>query len=72
MKQMKFRTSIKCTGCLNKVTPYLNDTRGIENWDLDLKNPEKVLTINASEASEEDVIQTVKKLGYEIEQIDKA
>jgi len=69
MEQLKFKTSIKCTGCLNKVTPQLNNTHGIENWEVDLKNPDKVLTVNAQNASEEDVVKAVKKVGFEIERI---
>lgn len=69
MEQLKFKTSIKCTGCLNKVTPQLNNTHGIENWEVDLKNPDKVLTVNAQDASEEDVVKAVKKVGFEIERI---
>ncbi len=69
MEQMKFRTTIKCTGCLDKVTPHLNNTQGIEKWEVDLKNPDKVLTVNTETASEEDVVATVKKAGYEIERL---
>lgn len=69
MEQLKFKTSIKCTGCLDKVTPQLNNTHGIENWEVDLKNPDKVLTVNAQDASEEDVVKAVKKVGFEIERI---
>ncbi len=69
MEQLKFKTSIKCTGCLDKVTPQLNNTHGIENWEVDLKNPDKVLTVNAQNASEEDVVKAVKKVGFEIERI---
>ena len=69
MEQLKFKTSIKCTGCLDKVTPQLNNTHGIENWEVDLKNPDKVLTVNAQNASEEDVVKAVKKVGLEIERI---
>lgn len=69
MEQMKFKTSIKCTGCLDKVTPQLNNTQGIENWEVDLKNPDKILTVNANDASEVDVVKAVKKVGFEVEMI---
>ena len=40
MKTLKFKTNIKCTGCVAKVTPFLNDEKGIEKWDVDIFNPE--------------------------------
>jgi copper chaperone len=67
MEQMKFKTTIKCTGCLEKVAPHLNEKVGSNKWEVDLKNPDKILTVNTESASEEDLIATVKKAGYEIE-----
>lgn len=69
MKEMKFKTTIKCTGCLDKVTPHLNETKGIDDWEVDLKNPDKVLTVKVQNASEEDVVKAVKKVGFEIERM---
>ena len=69
MVQIKFKTNIKCTGCLDKLAPQLNDTHGIENWELDLKNPDKVLNVNSHNASEEDIIKAIKKVGFEVEKI---
>ena len=66
---MKFKTTIKCTGCLDKVTPHLNETQGIDDWEVDLKNPDKVLTVKVQNASEEDVVKAVKKVGFEIERM---
>lgn len=69
MEHMKFKTNIKCTGCLEKVTPHLDSLPGIEKWEVDLKNPDKVLTIHSRSASENDVIKVVQKTGYEIEKL---
>jgi copper chaperone len=69
MEEMKFKTTIKCTGCLDKVTPHLNETQGIDDWEVDLKNPDKILTVKVQNASEEDVVKAVKKVGFEIERM---
>jgi copper chaperone len=69
MENMKFKTTIQCGGCLQKVTPQLNSTQGIEHWEVDLNNPDKVLTVRAPEAVAEDVVAAVKKVGFEIEKI---
>jgi len=69
MEQIKFKTTIKCTGCLEKVTPGLNEAAGTENWVIDLKNPDKILTVDPLLANESEVIAVVRKMGYEIEKI---
>ena len=47
MKDTKFKTTIKCSGCVDKVTPFLNEAVGVGNWDVDLNNPMKVLTVRS-------------------------
>lgn len=67
MKTLKFKTNINCSGCLSKVTPLLNAETGIEKWDVDIYNPEKTLTVETSDLTSEQVIDTVKKAGFKIE-----
>jgi copper chaperone len=67
MKTLKFKTNINCSGCLAKVSPFLNDEKGIEKWDVDIYNPEKTLTVEACDISADTVIETVKKAGFKIE-----
>lgn len=66
MKTYKFKTNINCGGCVTGVTPYLNRVSGI-NWKVDTDNPDKILTVETDEATEDDIIKAVKKAGYEIE-----
>jgi len=40
---MKFKTTINCNGCLEKVTPVLENLPGIESWSVDLNDSEKIL-----------------------------
>jgi len=69
MENLKFKTNINCTGCLSKVSPQLNNEKGIEEWHVDLENPEKFLTVKSNSASEEDIMNSVKKVGYKIERV---
>jgi copper chaperone len=69
MKKIQFKTTIMCNGCLEKVTPQLNNTQGIENWSVDLQNPDKILTVEGRNTNEEDVIAAVKKVGFQIERV---
>ena len=64
MKELLFKTNIKCGGCIAKVTPFLNGAKQIEEWKVDLENPERVLSIKTEEFSSEAVIGLLKKAGY--------
>ncbi|MFP9118711.1 cation transporter [Flavobacterium sp. RNTU_13] len=65
-KQLKFKTSINCGGCVAKVTPLLNAVEGIENWNVDTNNPDKVLTVTTA-LPQDSIVETVKKAGFKIE-----
>jgi copper chaperone len=67
--EMKFKTNIKCGGCIATVKPHLDKATGIESWDVDIQSPQKVLKIKSSGISSEEVIAIVKGAGYQIEKI---
>ncbi len=67
-KQLKFKTSINCGGCVAKVTPLLNAVEGIENWNVDTNNPDKVLTVTTA-LPQDTIVETVKKAGFKIESL---
>jgi copper chaperone len=67
METMKFTTNIKCNGCIMKVTPSLNNIKGIVKWEVDLNDPMKMLTVESTDASANEVIQALEKSGYKAE-----
>lgn len=70
MNTLQFKTNIKCSGCIAKTTPYLNEAVGESNWQVDVQNPDKILTVNASEkVDEKTVVQALEKAGYTAERI---
>ena len=67
---MKFKTTIKCSGCLANVTPALNSIAGEDNWEVDIQTPEKLLTISSDdELSETAVINAIETAGYKAERL---
>ena len=70
MKTLKFKTTLKCGGCKEKVTPGINNIEAIKEWDVDFGSDDKILTINASIDVSKEVINAVEKVGFKIEQID--
>ncbi|MFB9865305.1 hypothetical protein EFA69_01560 [Rufibacter immobilis] len=63
MSTLKFKTNIKCGGCISAVTPTLNATEGIQNWGVDTNNPDKILTVEG-DISAQQVVEAVSKAGY--------
>ena len=70
MKMLKFKTNINCTGCLSKVTPYLNKIEGIKEWDVDLNDDDRMLTISSIEANIGTIIKQIHLAGYSAEEIE--
>lgn len=70
MEILKFKTNIKCNGCIVTVTPFLNKTVGEHNWEVDLQSPEKTLTVKTDDTTKEGkVIQSLQEAGYKAEKI---
>lgn len=68
MEILKFKTNIKCSGCVSKATPFLDNTAGAENWEVDTNVPEKLLTITSTEnITPELIIKAVQEAGYKAE-----
>ena len=70
MNTLKFRSNINCTGCLSKVTPVLNEEKGIQKWEVDLAHDDRILTVETRELSADQVKKTVGKAGFQAELID--
>lgn len=69
MKTLRFKTNINCSNCLAKVTPSLNQKEGIASWNVDLDNPDKILTVETESLMPEDIVKTVKRVGFEATEI---
>ncbi|THU30367.1 heavy-metal-associated domain-containing protein [Niastella caeni] len=70
METLKFKTTIKCSGCVANVTPFLNKTAGEDNWNVDTQSPDKVLTISSGDkVNETEVIKSIQEAGYKAEKI---
>ena len=68
METLKFKTNIKCGGCIATVTPFLNGDENIENWQVDLESADRILTVETIHSADE-VTELVKKAGYKAEEI---
>lgn len=66
---VKYKTNINCNGCIAAVTPSLNGSDTIEKWEVDINNPEKILTVELKDNNPEVVKELVQKAGYRIEEL---
>lgn len=69
MQTKQFKTNIMCGSCIAKVTPVLNEIAGENNWKVDTQNPQKVLTVNREDVTENDIINVLQKAGYKAEEL---
>lgn len=69
MATYQFKTNIHCDGCIAKITPYLNQVKELDSWQVDLKDPAKILTVEAPESANinEQVTKQLHEAGYQIE-----
>lgn len=68
MEPLKFKTNIKCAGCLATVTPFLNEALGEQTWNVDYNDSSKILTVNDVH-DVNTVVRAVEKAGYKAEQL---
>jgi copper chaperone len=69
MEMLRFKTNLKCSGCIAAIEQRLKKIEGIGNWKVDLLSPEKTLEIDTTQERAGEIIDAVKKAGYEISQL---
>jgi copper chaperone len=69
MTTKKFKTNIMCGSCIAKVTPLLNEAFGENNWQVDIKDSRKILTISAENVDENEMNKSLGKVGYKVEEL---
>jgi len=67
MNNLKFKTNINCSGCVAAVTPHLAKIDGLASWSVDTDDADKILTVALAGASADEVVESVKKAGFQIE-----
>jgi copper chaperone len=64
MTEIKFKTNVNCNHCINKITPVLNGDKSISEWNVDLTNDDKVLTVKGENVDGNSVVESLSKVGY--------
>jgi copper chaperone len=69
MNTLKFKTNINCNNCITAVTPYFNNADKISEWNVDITDPKKILTVTGEEITPDYITEIAGKAGYKAEQI---
>ncbi|MFC0321196.1 MULTISPECIES: heavy-metal-associated domain-containing protein [Olivibacter] len=68
METLKFKTNIKCGGCIETVTPFLNNLSEVKKWEVDITDPDKILTVQGDESLDgQKVMSALDQAGYKAE-----
>lgn len=69
MKILTFTSNIACNECVSKVKPFLDELEGVIKWEVDIENPQKILTVQSNELSADQIQEAVIKAGYQLEDL---
>lgn len=69
MESLKFKTNINCGGCVKAVSAFLNEVEGIQKWTVDTQNPDKILQVEGTTVTVEEVLEAVQDAGFEITEL---
>lgn len=70
MNTLTFKTNIKCAGCIEKTTGVLNEVAGENNWEVDTKSADKLLTITTEQPiNKQALIEGLSEKGYKAEAV---
>ncbi len=69
MQELRFKTNINCGNCLKRVKPFLDKVEGVRSWSVDTDSADKILTVKLGLATEEQIVDAVSRVGFDIEKI---
>jgi copper chaperone len=64
METLKFKTNLKCSGCVDAVKENMNALNNVANWEVDLTSTDKILSV-VGDVNQEEVTKAFEKAGYQ-------
>lgn len=71
MKTKQFQTTLKCSGCVASLEPFLEAAPEIKSWEVDLESENKVLTVRGEDLNSKFVLSLLEKAGFQGNEIKK-
>ncbi|PLX24250.1 MAG: heavy metal-associated protein [Marinilabiliales bacterium] len=72
MKTLRFKSSLKCNGCVNAIKPGMQSIDGIKSWRVILDVQDKVIEVDTEDDEEKiakAVQEAVTREGYSLEKL---
>jgi copper chaperone len=69
MKTIIFETTLKCQGCVDKITPDMNQISDIK-WEVDLQSLPRKLKVEGTLPDEKYILDTLQKNGFKGKKIE--
>lgn len=66
MKTLRFKTNIESTQSVANISNFIDNTHGIKNWEIDLRSPDKILTIRGKVSRPDMIVKKVHKAGFQL------
>jgi len=61
MSTLRFKTNLKCAGCMYAIKPYMDDLKGIKSWDVDLESKDKIVEVVTDTATPDEIKDAIEK-----------
>ncbi|MET0244446.1 MAG: copper chaperone [Flavitalea sp.] len=69
MEVLVFKTNLRFKKNISEAVTHLDNIPGVLRWNVDLKDRDKVLRIEAKDVSPGVVVQTLTNIGYFCEEL---
>lgn len=66
MLMKKFKININCGNCVKVVIGFLGDVFGIDYWEVDISNLDKIFLVSGLDFDEVVVVEVVEDVGFDI------
>lgn len=66
---MQFKTTLNCGGCVSKVQADLDQLVGVNQWDVAISHPDKILTVHSLQHTPQEIIQLIRSKGFTAEEL---
>jgi copper chaperone CopZ len=71
MQTLRFKTDLKCAGCMYAIKPYMDALEGIESWEVDLDSKDKIVEVVTKTATKDEIKKAIEdaisEAGYSAE-----
>jgi len=66
---LQFKTNLNCGGCVSKVQEVLDNAAGIIEWDVNIADKDKILTVNSRGITGDEVVAILQSKGFKAEPV---